>query len=492
MEGETAAQEPPEGQHKQMTWWGCPSDRPVACALCPFMQCEQPAKRPRVSAVPEATAAAAEPTAKELLLQAASREAAAAALGQHLPAELDGDDVWRRDAGPEWQAWWQGASVAVPAPAAPPHAAPAADVSTQRQQRPTAAAGGSFGGAAPRSGGMPRTQLLLAPAFDAGARDFQVGKPGREATPATGLLSLLPADERPRVPVDRSSRLPRSARQAALDTFANRVLAAAASAAGVAREEFARSAAHTAARREALLRAVAVEGDIAAQSTSAVVYRNKAAQRLREPMTHAASSHATVTGSQDGRGVSRRTAGERDAMLAACVVLRSDTCVAFFEAALAARAHAEHLLWEPPYWWRKKLELEALRTAAHDDDAVDDVVTRDAVVQLLKEAPAEDVGMNPSRAERPVAPDDAASARVTDAVRSYVRQCVGELAEGVLSAAAASSVVERATAKVLGRHSAARDLAFLDREGTRIRELCVQYVRKQAAAAMARLKDTCK
>jgi hypothetical protein len=488
MEGQAPAQEPAEGEHK-MTWRGRAFGQARRLGVVPRMQCEQPAKRPRVGAVLEASAVEG-PTAKELLLQAASREAAAAALGQHLPVELEDDDVWRRDAGPEWQAWWQGERVAAPVPSSsPPHAAPAADVSTQRPPLPAAAAGASSGGAVPRSGGVPRAQLLHAPAFDAGARDFPVGERGRvEASTAIGLVSLLPADERPRVPVGRGSQLPRSARQAALDTFANRILAAAASASGVAGDEFVRSAVHTAARREALLRAVAVEGDVAAQSTSAVVYRNKAAQRLREPMTHAASS-------LDAQGVSSRTAAERDAMLAACVVLRSETCVAFFEAALAARAHAEHLLWEPPYWWRKKQELEALRTAAHDDDAVDDVVTRDAAEQLLREAPVEDAVVEPAgRAERQVenASDDAAYARVTDAVRSYVRQCVGELAEGVLSAAAASSVVERASAKVLGRHSQARDLAFLNREGARIRELCVQYVRKQAAAVVARLKDNCK
>ena len=457
------------------------------------MQCEQPAKRARVGAVP--AAAVAEPTAKELLLQAASREAAAAAAGQQLPGEADDDDVWRRDAGPEWQAWWQGERVAAPGPSSPPHAAQAADVSTRRQQLPAIAAGGGSGGVVPSGGGVTRRELLHAPAFDAGARDFSLGQPaGRsEATPV-GLVALLAADERPRVPADKQGRsavcrLPRSARQAALDTLANRILAAAASATGVAGEDFVRSATHTAARREALQRAVSVEGDIAAQSTSALVYRNKAAQRLREPLTPAAAPHATGPKAV----VSSRTVGERDAMLAECTVLRSDTCVAFFEAALAARAHALHLLWEPPYWWRKQQELDALKTAAYDDET-DEAAPHDTAEELRETVPVEDAVVQPGQAEREAKarPEDGNFARVTVAVRSFVRQCVDELAEGVLSAEAASSVVDRATAKVLGRHSQSQSLVFLDREGARIRELCVQYVRKQAAAVVAKLKDSCK
>jgi hypothetical protein len=208
---------------------------------------------------------------------------------------------------------------------------------------------------------------------------------------------------------------------------------------------------------------VKAEREVYAQSSSAMVYSNKAAQRLRE----LASTSWTHASAEAPRKAKTRPSEQRDAMLLQCVTLRSDTCIQFFKEALDARALSLHLLWEPPFHWRRRAEPA---TIVKPPDA-----------EALPPAGRPDREPEPAVETTGVEPEP----RIIDAVRAYVHICVSERASDVLSPEAAARVVDRATTKVYARHSHARDASFLEREGTRIHELCAQYVRKEAAAVVA-------
>lgn len=478
------------------------------------MQCESAVKRARMDGDDTVTGGAQQAgedatTAKDLLLRAATRDAEAAARGQLAEAD-DDNDIW---ADPAWRQWWQQEEHTEdrPAPArrSPPQPGHAASRPVQ-QSKP--AATGAAGGASrvlqrtTGTGLQAPLARLSAPAFDAGARDFSFADPGGTRAPSTNaptsatLVSLLPAEERPRLPVELRRavvcRVPRAKRQTALDLFSSRALAAAASALGVSEEEFARGDAHRAARAEALSHALKAESDVYAQSTSAMVYNNKAAQRLRE--LHAATS--AQAGQQQVVVTTRRSMEERDALLLRCVTLQSTACVEFFQEALAARAHAEYLLWEPPWHWRRKASEShhnTASTAAPADEypcagATADGGADDArpVADADEMAPGTRPGADTQTGDVTVAAAAAAAADasapcVLDAVRAFIRTYVAERAADVLSAEACGRVVERATAKVWARHHTAADAAFLEREAARIQELCGQYIRKEAAACVA-------
>ena len=419
------------------------------------------------------------PSPRDKPLDGATPPEAAAAARGGAALELDDEvDIWQTvEVNPAWSAWFrdQTEKTTEDTPQAAPQSEPA--LRRESQHKPAAAAAAAAAAAVtdvaanamlrhtPAS--HPALRPLM-PAFDAGARDFSFGAtPDTAATRHTTLVSLLAVDERPRVPVElgrAAIKVPRVKRQAALDSFASRVLAAAARASGVSDEtSFARDDVHRAARAAALSTAVKAEREVYAQSSSAMVYSNKAAQRLRE-LASASWTHASA---EAPRKAKTRSSEQRDAMLLQCVTLRSDTCIQFFKEALDARALSLHLLWEPPFHWRRRAEPA---TIVKPPDA-----------EALPPAGRPDREPEPAVETTGVEPEP----RIIDAVRAYVHICVSERASDVLSPEAAARVVDRATAKVYARHSHARDASFLEREGTRIHELCAQYVRKEAAAVVA-------
>ena len=247
----------------------------------------------------------------------------------------------------------------------------------------------------------PAAGRFDAPAWDAGARDFTVGSgDGANAHSSAGARTLPPLvaalaarGERPTLPLDPRSRVPRATRQAALDKLLERALSRCASSVSGATAVTAESAA---ARARAVADALAEEAALYARCASKAIYVNLLAQSMRVP----AATPPTVAGAPAVDGASapaphtaagatpaaapagrpprpppkpplRAPVHSHDAealrsLLARCAVVRSALAVPFFSECLAARAHSVSLGWTPPFYARRVGEPSRGPVAASD------------------------------------------------------------------------------------------------------------------------------
>jgi len=322
--------------------------------------------------------------------------------------------------------------------------------------------------------GIHATARAAAPAYDQGERDFAFGAAAAPAAapPLPPRVAALPKGARPLIAPDAraASRIPRSTRQAVLDRLLELELEAGSEAAAAAAA------------------ALAAEASVFARSSSALLYRNLAAQRF-------AAAAAAAPGAAEGAA---DAAAAAEALLERCRVLRAPSSLAFFSQALSHRAHAVELLWEKPYFlMRGGASAEADAQAAAEPTAVraetepaDERAAAEpaAAAEAPSAAAAAGTPSAAAAAEAPVLPPGSGSLPVAACVAAAVRACaLGFLAAFGLPPAALPALAERVCAKVCSRHAGATDAAFLAREVGRVQALCAAYVQREEARKSARI-----